>query len=53
MSYHRWNSRYNDDDMADDCNCQCNADGVIAAKVCVCDVGTEQWNKVDPELIER
>lgn len=52
VSDDRWDGRDHKDDMTGDSNSQGNANGLVAAKIFICDIGTEKGDKIHPELIK-
>lgn len=49
---HAWDSRYDEDRMADQSNPDGDHDGAETTPVLVCHVGTEQRHDIRPELVD-
>ena len=48
----RWDSRDNKNNVSQNGDCKCDADCLVAAKMGICHIGTEERNQVNPELVE-
>lgn len=47
-----WDGGDDQDDVADNCDADTDADGLVASPVLVGHVGSKQWQEVDPETVE-